>query len=99
MAELRDIVVRPILTEKSSAAQEATNTYAFEVGLGASKFQIKQAIERLFDVEVSSVRTVRVRGKTKRFGRYHGKRSNWKKAYVQLAEGNTIDLRDESQAG
>jgi large subunit ribosomal protein L23 len=92
MAELRDIVVRPILTEKTSTAQEFHNTYAFEVGIGASKYQIKQAIERLFDVEVSSVRTVRVRGKMKRFGRYYGKRSNWKKAYVKLVDGNTIDF-------
>ncbi len=94
MAELRDIVVRPLLTEKTSLAQEQENTYAFEVGLAASKYQIKQAIERLFGVEVSSVRTVRVRGKMKRFGRYHGKRSNWKKAYVKLADGNTIDFAD-----
>jgi large subunit ribosomal protein L23 len=92
MAELRDIVVRPILTEKTSTAQEFQNTYAFEVGIGASKYQIKQAIERLFDVEVSSVRTVNVRGKMKRFGRYYGKRSNWKKAYVKLVDGNTIDF-------
>ncbi len=92
MAELRDIVVRPILTEKTSRVQEFENTYAFEVGIGASKHQIKQAIERLFDVEVSSVRTVRVRGKMKRFGRYHGKRSNWKKAYVKLVDGATIDF-------
>jgi large subunit ribosomal protein L23 len=92
MAELRDIVVRPILTEKTSTAQEFQNTYAFEVGIGARKSQIKQAIERLFDVEVSSVRTVNVRGKMKRFGRYYGKRSNWKKAYVKLVDGNTIDF-------
>jgi len=96
MAELRDIVVRPILTEKTSRVQEFQNTYAFEVGIGASKHQIKQAIERLFDVEVSSVRTVRVRGKMKRFGRYYGKRSNWKKAYVKLVDGATIDFANAS---
>ncbi len=96
MAELRDIVVRPILTEKTSQAQEFESTYAFEVGLAASKLQIKRAIESLFDVEVERVRTVRVRGKVKRFGRHFGKRSNWKKAYVKLAEGDSIDFRDVS---
>ena len=96
MAELRDIVVRPILTEKSSAAQEAVNTYAFEVGLGASKFQIKQAIERLFDVEVFSVRTVRVRGKTKRFGRSIGRRDHVKKAFVALKPGQELNFSGEA---
>ncbi len=94
MAELRHVIVRPILTEKSANVQEYQNTYVFEVGVGANKNQIKLAVEQLFDVQVSAVRTVRVRGKIKRFGRHYGKRSNWKKAYVQLAEGDVIDFRE-----
>ncbi|MBN1335553.1 MAG: 50S ribosomal protein L23 [Deltaproteobacteria bacterium] len=94
MVELRDVVLRPLITEKSARARANENTYVFEVGLDANKHQIKDAIERLFGVRVTGVRTVRVRGKVKRFGRWYGKRSNWKKAYVQLAEGNSIDFRD-----
>jgi large subunit ribosomal protein L23 len=94
MAELRDVVLRPLLTEKGTRLQSAENTYVFEVGLTANKLEIKDAVERIFGVRVTGVRTVRVRGKVKRFGRYFGKRSNWKKAYVQLAEGNRIDFRE-----
>lgn len=96
MAELHDIVVRPIVTEKSTMVQETENTYVFEVGYRANKHQVKQAIQDLFGVEVVDVRTVRVRGKIKRFGRYFGKRSNWKKAYVKLAEGDSLDFYEAS---
>ena len=92
MAELRDVVLRPLLTEKSAHARASENTYVFEVGLEANKHQIKDAIERLFGVRVTGVRTVRVRGKVKRFGRWYGKRSNWKKAYVTLKEGSNVDF-------
>ena len=78
MAELRDVVLRPLLTERSERVRSTENTYVFEVGLEANKHQIKDAIERLFGVRVTGVRTVRVRGKVKRFGRWYGKRSNWK---------------------
>jgi large subunit ribosomal protein L23 len=71
---------------------ETENTYLFEVGTGANKIQIRQAVESVFGVRVDDVRTLNVRGKNKRFGRHTGKRSNWKKAYVTLAEGNTLDF-------
>ena len=96
MAGLRDILIRPILTEKSSGDDIMGNrTYVFEVGLNSNKPQIKNAVEQYFDVKVDKVRTLIVRGKIKRFGRMFGKRSNWKKAYVQLSEGHEIELLGE----
>ena len=92
MAELHDIILRPLATEKASTGEAATNTYVFEVGETANKHEIKHAIERFFNVKVEDVRTVRVRGKFKRFGRFYGKRSNWKKAYVKLASGHTLNF-------
>jgi large subunit ribosomal protein L23 len=92
MAELHEILIRPIVTEKSMVLAETENTYLFEVGTGANKIQIRQAVESVFGVRVDDVRTLNVRGKNKRFGRHTGKRSNWKKAYVTLAEGNTLDF-------
>lgn len=92
MAELHDIILRPLVTEKGAAAEAAQNTYVFEVGETANKHEIKSAIERFFNVKVEDVRTVRVRGKFKRFGRFYGKRSNWKKAYVKLASGHTLNF-------
>lgn len=89
MNRVDQIILRPLLTEKSALATEAENTYAFEVGRDATKLEIKQAVERLFDVRVGKVRTMIVRGKEKRFGRHFGKRSNWKKAYVTV-EGDEI---------
>lgn len=92
MAELHDIVIRPIVTEKSSIQSATENTYVFEVGVRANKIEIKRAIETLFGVNVEDVRTVTVRGKTKRFGRFYGKRPNWKKAYVRLASGDELNF-------
>ncbi|RME20133.1 MAG: 50S ribosomal protein L23 [Deltaproteobacteria bacterium] len=94
MAELHDILIRPLITEKSTILTDDQNTYVFQVGLQANKIQIKQAIEQVFGVQVEDVRTVTVRGKTKRFGRYYGKRPNWKKAYVRLAEGDALNFFD-----
>lgn len=92
MAELHDILIRPVVTEKSTYLQETENTYVFEVGRSANKHQIKNAIESLFGVSVADVRTLNVRGKFKRFGRFYGKRSNWKKAYVRLADGDVLNF-------
>ena len=92
MAELHDIIVRPIVTEKAVKAESTESTYVFEVGEAANKLQIKEAIERYFNVKVEDVRTVNVRGKFKRFGRHYGRRSNWKKAYVKLATGHTLNF-------
>lgn len=92
MAELHDILIRPLVTEKSTHLSEEQNTYVFEVGRLANKHQIKAAVESLFGVSVSDVRTLNVRGKMKRFGRFYGKRSNWKKAYVTLADGDFLNF-------
>ena len=94
--ELRNILVRPLVTEKSTSDKlDQENTYVFEVGLQASKSEIKSAIEAYFGVTVEKVRTLIVRGKEKRFGRFVGKRSNWKKAYIRLAAGDSIDIYGE----
>ena len=92
MAELHDIILRPLVTERAARAESEQNTYVFQVGETANKHEIKAAIESFFSVKVEDVRTVRVRGKFKRFGRFYGKRSNWKKAYVKLASGHSINF-------
>ena len=94
--ELRNILVRPLVTEKSTSDKlDQENTYVFEVGIQANKSEIKNAIESYFGVTVENVRTLIVRGKEKRFGRFVGKRSNWKKAYIRLAAGDSIDIYGE----
>lgn len=90
--EMKDILVRPIVTEKSTTHLGSDQTYAFEVGLKANKVQVKRAIEQFYGVRVVNVRTLVVRGKVKRFGRKVSKRSNWKKAYVTLADGQSINI-------
>ena len=92
MAELHDILIRPIVTEKSARLNAAENTYVFEVGDRANKIEIKRAVEQVFGVTVEDVRTVQVRGKSKRFGRFIGKRPNWKKAYVRLSSGDSLNF-------
>ena len=90
MKPLHQIIKRPLVTEKSNMQKEAGETLVFEVALDANKVEIKQAIEKAFNVKVKDVRTAVMAGKTKRVGRNFGKRSNFKKAYVSLSEG-TID--------
>jgi len=90
--ELKDVLVRPLVTEKSTSFLGSDRAYAFEVGVDANKIQIKRAVEQFYGVEVDEVRTIQMRGKMKRFGRHYGKRKNWKKAYVTLAEGHEIPL-------
>jgi large subunit ribosomal protein L23 len=92
MAEIHEIIIRPIVTERSSLSEVNQNTYVFQVGEAANKHEIRAAVESFFSVKVEDVRTVRVRGKFKRFGRFYGKRSNWKKAYVKLASGHSINF-------
>lgn len=88
-----DIIKRPLLTEKSSALSNAQKqSYLFEVRLDSTKEEVKEAIEKVFNVEVASVNTVVVSGKVKRVGRGLGKRSTWKKAYVTLKDGHQINL-------
>lgn len=90
--ELADTLIRPLVTEKTTSFLGNDRTYAFEVGLASDKAKIKRAIEDFYGVRVERVRTSVVRGKVKRFGRYFGKRRNWKKAYVTLVEGDEINL-------
>ena len=87
----RAIVKKPIITEKATLLREA-NIYTFRVDSKANKIQIRQAIEALFEVRVDSVRTVSVPSKPRRQGMFAGKRSGWKKAYVTLKSGETIDV-------
>ncbi len=90
--EPRAIVSRPLVTEKNHVLQEKENKYVFEVPRDVNKLEIKQAIEEIFDVRVESVRTLRMKGKVKRLGRFEGRRPDWKKAIVKLADGEIIDL-------
>lgn len=87
----RDIVKRPVITEKTQAMMNE-NKYTFEVPMTANKVEIRQAIEAIFNVKVEKVNTIRVLGKTKRMGRFQGKRSDYKKAIVKLVEGSKITL-------
>ena len=89
---LLKVVLGPHVSEKSTMAAESNNTVVFKVVTDANKEEIKQAVEKLFEVEVNSVRTVNVKGKTKRHGSSFGKRKDWKKAYVILKEGQDIDF-------
>jgi large subunit ribosomal protein L23 len=89
---VQEIVVRPLITEKAERNRQALRHYSFEVHRDASKIQVKQAVEKLFNVHVEDVRTSIARGKNKRVGRNIGRRPNWKKAIVTLKEGETISL-------
>jgi len=86
------IVVRPMITEQSTHFANAKNAYSFEVNVKANKAQIKQAIERLYEVKVKDVRTANRKGKNRRKGRFMGRKSDWKKAVVVLDEQYHIDL-------
>jgi len=88
----QDVVKRPLITEKSERGREAAQQYAFEVHRDATKIQVKGAVEKLFGVHVTAVRTSIARGKNKRVGRNLGRRPNWKKAIVTLKEGEKISL-------
>lgn len=87
---LYDVLVAPIVTEKSSAGM-AYNQYTFKVLKNSTKHQVKQAVEHIFGVTVLSVNTILMKGKTKRFKGRLGMRSDWKKAIVTLKQGQTID--------
>ena len=89
--EARDILIRPIVTEKSTALMEQ-GKYTFRVPLAATKIQIRQAVEQIFKVKVQAVNTMRYEGKLKRMGRTQGRRSDWKKAVVTLKPGEAIEI-------
>ena len=90
--DLMNVLESPVISEKSSLSEEKQNRVVFRVKPSATKQQVKRAIELLFKVEVDSVQVLNVKGKSKRFGRFMGKRSDWKKAYVKLKPGFDIDF-------
>lgn len=94
MKDLSQILIRPIITEKTADLGEADNKYAFQVATAANKHEIRQAVEKFFGVKVLNVRTMNMHGKPKRMGRFEGHRSDWKKAIVTLQADDTIDLFD-----
>lgn len=86
------IILRPVITEKSTLQKENANQFTFEVANDANKVEIRRAVERIFKVQVSDVRTQRMLGKKRRRGRVIGKRRDWKKAVVTLAPGARIEF-------
>ena len=91
MNDYRDIIIAPVITEKA-AVEEQNGKYTFKVSTKANKTQIKQAIEKIFNVKVEEISTINVVPKKRRVGRYSGLSNRSKKAIVKLAEGQTIDL-------
>ena len=87
------VLLGPVVSEKAAMAGEAANQVVFKVTTDATKLEIKAAVEKLFEVKVEAVRTLNVKGKTKRTRYGMGKRNDWKKAYVRLQEGQEIDLQ------
>jgi len=90
--ELANLILSPIVSEKSSIAAEKDKRFVFKVQTRATKYDVRKSVELMFDVEVDSVQVLNVKGKAKRFGRTFGKRSDWKKAYVKLKPGHDIDF-------
>ena len=89
--EARDILIKPLITEKSTELM-AEGKYVFKVAKNANKIEIAKAVKDIFDVKVESVNTINVKGKTKRVGRTVGKRADYKKAIVKLAAGESIEF-------
>lgn len=90
MKNAADIIIKPIITEKGSILK-MENVYVFSVMMGSNKIEIKNAVERLFNVKVERINTVNIKPKVRRLGRSIGRTSNWKKAYVKLRSGQKID--------
>ncbi len=91
MKEPQSVIIRPVMTEKAVSGQEKL-AYTFQVALDANKKDIKYAVEKLFPVKVKDVRTLRVKGKYRRYRMTLGRKQDWKKAVVTLAEGYRIDV-------
>ena len=91
-ANVYDVIRAPRVSEKTARLQEVSNQYVFEVATTATKADVKAAIEQIFDVKVAAVNVVNVKGKAKAFKNRVGRRSDWRKAYVTLADGQTIDV-------
>ena len=89
---LMQVLLSPLVSEKSTFVGEKNNQYVFRVAAGATKPQIKAAVELMFKIKVDDVTVLNVKGKERRFGRLSGRRRSWKKAYVRLAEGQEINF-------
>lgn len=94
MINYYDMIIRPVVTEKTTEQKERDNQITFEVNPKTNRIEVKRAIENIFNVKVDTVRTMNVKGKVKRRGRVIGKRKNWKKAIVTLMPGQRIDFFD-----
>lgn len=88
---MEDVIRKPLVTEKSTIMRDA-DTYAFVVAGAANKIQVREAVEAQFNVRVAEVRIANMHGKMRRQGRYFGRRPDWKKAYVRLADGESIEF-------
>ncbi len=95
MKDPRSVVKKALITEKGTVLRETRNQYYFEVAREANKIEIQRAVEAIFGVKVEHVRTMHVRGKIKRQGRWQGKRANWKKAIVTLKPDQKIELFEQ----
>jgi large subunit ribosomal protein L23 len=92
MRDPRTVITRPLMTEKSMRLKDELNTVTFQVARDANKVEIRQAVEKVFNVKVAAVRTQSREGKWKRMGRFEGRRPSWKKAVVTLRPGHKIEL-------
>jgi large subunit ribosomal protein L23 len=88
----RNVLLKPLMTEKSMQRKEELNAITFQVAVDANKVEIRQAVEKVFNVKVATVRTASHDGKWKRMGKFEGRRRSWKKAMVTLAPGHKIEL-------
>jgi large subunit ribosomal protein L23 len=96
--QLMNVLIAPHVTEKTSLAMQNHNQYTFRVKRNATKTDIKAAVELMFEVKVKGVQIVNEPGKTRRFGRLQGRTQDWKKAYVSLLQGQTIDYEARAKA-
>ena len=94
---IHDVLIKPLVTEKGLIKKDEQQTLTFSVAREANKIQIRQAVEKLFNVKVSEIRTANFEGKLRRRGRFAAYKSDWKKAYVRLAEGQAIDFEAQSR--
>jgi large subunit ribosomal protein L23 len=92
MRSASEVIIRPLVTEKSHQQLDRLGAYTFVVAKDANKIEIAQAVEKTFNVKVKDVRTMNYAGKTKRMGRWVGRKPSWKKAVVVLAEGDSIEI-------
>ena len=92
MKDYHDIIIKPLLTEKSNLLREGQNKVSFKVRIDSNKIEIKKAVEEVLKAKVDSVNVIRIEGKTKRLGRFEGRKNNWKKAIVTLKAGEKLKI-------